>query len=69
MAVLTMLMGTFNPEGIKAIAGAIGVSTSLTSINLEGNKLGPEGAKALAPALRDSASLTSVRMHLEVLSR
>ena len=51
-------MGTFNPEGIKAVAGAILVSASLTSINLFNNNLGSEGAKALAPAIRDSPSLT-----------
>ena len=49
------------PEGPKAIAEAIRVTTSLTSINLLRNSLGPEGAKALAPAIRDSPSVTSVR--------
>ena len=40
--------GAYNDEGIKAIASAISVSASLTSINLENNNIGPEGAKAIA---------------------
>jgi hypothetical protein len=47
-------------SGVKAIAEAIRVTASLTSINLKENNLGPAGAKALAPALRDSASVTSI---------
>eukprot|EP00326_Haptolina_ericina_P025871 CAMPEP_0181197378 /NCGR_PEP_ID=MMETSP1096-20121128/16006_1 /TAXON_ID=156174 ORGANISM="Chrysochromulina ericina, Strain CCMP281" /NCGR_SAMPLE_ID=MMETSP1096 /ASSEMBLY_ACC=CAM_ASM_000453 /LENGTH=123 /DNA_ID=CAMNT_0023287279 /DNA_START=33 /DNA_END=401 /DNA_ORIENTATION=+ len=50
--------GDIKSEGAKYIAEAIAVNASLTSIDLEWNKLGPEGAKALAPALRDSPSLT-----------
>jgi Ran GTPase-activating protein (RanGAP) involved in mRNA processing and transport len=47
-------------DGIKAIAEAIRVTASLTSINLFRNHLGPEGAKALALAIRDSPSMTSI---------
>ena len=35
---------------------------SLTSMNLEGNRLGPDGAKALAPSLRDNASITECNL-------
>ena len=48
-------------SGVKAIAEAIRVTASLTSIDLSRNNIRDEGAKALAPALRDSPSVTSVR--------
>ena len=38
-------MGTFNPEGIKAIAGAIGVSTSVTSVRAFGNSWSSGGRR------------------------
>ena len=47
-------------SGVKAFADAIGVSHSLSSINLRSNNIGSEGAKVLAPAIRDSHSLTQV---------
>ena len=47
-----------NIIGILALANALRVSPSLTSINLEDNKIGPEGAKTLAPAIRTSPSVT-----------
>jgi len=50
--------GTYNADGINAIADAIAVTPSLTKISLAKNNLGSEGAKALAPAIRDSPSLT-----------
>jgi len=49
--------GTYNAEGIKAIAGAIGVSRSLTQINLSGNMLKVEGGTAIAEAIAVSPSL------------
>ena len=53
--------GTYDASGIKAIADALRVNASLTSLRLDENSLGPEGAKALAPALAANASLTEVR--------
>ena len=55
-----MLGGTYTSEGITAIADAMRISTSLTSINLKDNSLGSESTNALAPAIRDSASLTRI---------
>ena len=49
-------------EGPKAIADAICVSASLTSINLGCNHLGPEGAKYIAEGISVSASLTSINL-------
>ena len=53
--------GTYNAEGIKAIADALRVTGSLTSINLAWNDLGAQGAKALVEGGAFMASLTSVR--------
>ena len=52
--------GPYTAEGIKAIASAISVSASLTSINISRNMFGDEGAKHLASAISVSASLTSI---------
>ena len=49
------------PEGPRAIADAIRVSPSITSIDLSENDFGPEAAKALAPAIAVNPSVTSVR--------
>ena len=46
--------------GINALADALRVSASLTSLLLRGSNLGVEGAKALATGLAASASLTSM---------
>jgi hypothetical protein len=43
--------------GITAIADALRVNGSLTSLNLRENWIGAEGAKALAPALAANGSL------------
>ena len=48
------------PEGTKAIAEAICVSPSITSIDLSENDLGPGGAKGLAQAIAVNPSITSV---------
>jgi len=54
-------------EGITAvttaIADAMRINASLTTLLLPDNVIGPEGAKALAPAIAGSASLTSLSMH------
>jgi len=49
--------GTYDATGINAIADALRVTASLTTLDLSFNKLGPEGGKALAPAIAGSASL------------
>lgn len=53
--------GTYTVEGITAIANALKVTGSLTSLNLEINRLGAEGANAIAEGLKDNGSLTEVR--------
>ena len=53
------IVGQYDAVGIEGIANSIANSSSLTSIDLRGNRLGPEGAKALAPALRESP-ITSI---------
>ena len=50
----------YTDEGVKAIASAISVSASLTSINLRGNNIGDEGAKYVAKGIAVCASLTSI---------
>ena len=52
--------GTYTAEGIKAIASAISVSASLTSIDLRKNQLGYQGAMHIAKGIAVSASLTSI---------
>ena len=47
-------------EGAKAIADALRVNGSLTSLDLMVNDIGAEGAKALADALRVNGSLTKL---------
>eukprot|EP00966_Prymnesium_polylepis_P304544 7036503-Prymnesium_polylepis.1 len=53
-------LGTYNAEGIKVIADAIGISRSLTQVDLSGNHLFYEGGKAIANGIRVSPSLTQV---------
>ena len=54
--------GTYTPEGIKSIAGALEVNASLTSLNLQDNRLGEAGAAALAPGLAANGSLTKLSL-------
>ena len=49
-------------EGPSAIANALKVNVSLTSLNLSCNGIGGEGAKSFAEALRGNASLTSLNL-------
>tara|TARA_B110000046_G_C12666629_1_gene262827 strand:- start:16 stop:387 length:372 start_codon:yes stop_codon:yes gene_type:complete len=49
--------GNYNADGIKAIAHAVSVSASLTSINLKCNDIVPESAKHIAEGISVSASL------------
>ena len=51
---------TYTTEGIQAIASAISVSASLTSINLERNHIRSKGAEHIAKGISVSASLTKV---------
>ena len=52
--------GTYTAQGIQAIADALKLKGSLTSLNLYDNRIGKEGAKALAAGLAASASLTKI---------
>ena len=49
--------GTYTAEGITAIANALKVTASLTSINLSQNDLGVEGTKAISEALKSNKTL------------
>ena len=57
--------GTYTAEGITAIADALKVTPSLTSLDLSsnlpfGSSDGPAFAEALAPGIAASASLTKI---------
>ena len=54
--------GTYTADGITAIADALRVNGSLTSLDVSKNRLGAEGAAALAPALAANGSLTSINL-------
>ena len=49
------------PAGAAALAPAIAVSTSLTSLDLSANYVGPELGVVMADALRVNASLTNLK--------
>ena len=66
-AAVSFLHRGFGPADAMLLAPEIAVHTSLTSIDLSGNKLGPKGAKALAPALA-SISLMWVNVRLNLLN-
>ena len=53
--------GTYTAEGITAIAEALKVTGSLTTLDISGNEIGPEGAKEIAKSLSVTGSLTKVR--------
>ena len=56
--------GTYNAEGIKAIADAMGVSRSLTECDLRFNNLGKEGRCAIFDALRENPQNSIVKWDL-----
>ena len=45
--------GTYNAEGIKALAGALGVCASLTSCNILKNRMDVAAAKLLVEVVKD----------------
>jgi hypothetical protein len=49
-------------EGASALADALKVNKSLTSINLDYNQIGAEGASALADALKMNRTLKSINL-------
>ena len=63
--------GIYTAEGITALADALRVCGSMTSLNISGNNISvqsalltegrAEGAKTIAEDLKDNSSLTSVR--------
>ena len=66
-SVNTRGQGTYNADGIKAIAHAISVSASLTSIDLRYTKLGLEGANHIAQGISVSTSLTAADLRFNCL--
>jgi hypothetical protein len=49
--------GTYNAEGITAIADALRVNGTLTMLSLAHNRLGEEGTKAICEALEQNKTL------------
>ena len=54
--------GTYTAEGITAIAEALKVTASVTSVDLSNNQLGPMGAKALVDGGAFNASVTECKL-------
>ena len=52
--------GTYNADGIKAIAQAISVTASLTKISLAKNNLGEEGTKIICEAMKGNTTITEL---------
>ena len=52
--------GTYTAEGITAIANALKVTASLTSMSLADNELGDDGVEALSVGLKESKSLATL---------
>ena len=52
--------GTYTMEGIQAIADALKVTTSLTSLLLGDNNLGDKGVEALSVGLKENKSLATL---------
>ena len=52
--------GTFTTEGITAIADALRVSASVTSLSLAQNELGDDGVEALSIGLKENKSLKAL---------
>ena len=52
--------GTYTAEGITAIADALKVTASLTSLSLGDNNLGDDGVEALSVGLKESKSLATL---------
>ena len=48
--------------GLTAIAANLRINTTLSSINLFGNKIGDAGLAVLAPALRDNRTVSSLSL-------
>ena len=53
--------GTYTAEGINAIAEALKLNGSLTSLDVGDNEIGAEGAEAIAETLKLNGSLKEVR--------
>jgi hypothetical protein len=52
-----IVRGTYNAEGITAVADALRVHGALTMLSLARNKLGEEGTKAICEALEQNKTL------------
>jgi hypothetical protein len=53
---------TLGIDGAKALADALKVNSTITSINLSNNNVGVDGAKALAAALKVNSTITSINL-------
>jgi hypothetical protein len=51
---------TLGIDGVKALADALKVNSTITSINLSYNNVDVDGAKALADALKVNSTITSI---------
>ena len=60
--------GTYNAEGITAIADALRVNGGLTKISLSHNELGEEGTKAICEALEQNKTLKELDISGDRLS-
>ena len=56
------LQGTYDAEGINAIADALRVHGGLTSVNLSDNMLGEEGTKAICEAFEQNTMLKELNI-------
>ena len=58
-------IGLGGVDGVKALADALGVNASITSLSLGDNNLGDEGVEALSIGLKDNKSLLTLDLHNE----
>ncbi|KAL0239799.1 hypothetical protein GEMRC1_009907 [Eukaryota sp. GEM-RC1] len=54
---------SIGPEGAIAIAEALKVNSSVSTINLGNNSIGNEGAIAIAEGLKVNSSVSSIYLH------
>ena len=58
---------TIGAEGAKALADALKVNQTVTTLNLALNRIGDEGAKALAEALKVNQTVTFVNLSRNII--
>ena len=62
LACLTLRRNQLGPEDAEALAEALKVNSSITSLSLDHNKLGRQGGKAIAEALKVNTSITTINL-------